>query len=118
MTFENAIDGARVRLVAELERRFISPAVVRHHAGGRAPLWMPHDVILVLAALIGRGVAVEKPLLEKRNEKNLYPHARRRRAKKMLAVVEGEATPLPPYPPSGQRVDPTPLPRLPPPWAE
>ena len=31
-------------------------------------------------ALIGRGVAVEKPLLEKRNEKNLYRHARAQRA--------------------------------------
>ena len=30
------------------------------------------------------------------------PTARRRRAKKFLTVAEGEATPLPPYPPPGR----------------
>ena len=30
------------------------------------------------------------------------PTARRRRAKKILTVAEGEATPLPPYPPPGR----------------
>ena len=55
-----------------------------------------------------------KNLFWKSNEKNLYPHARRRRAKKILAVVEGEATPLPPYPPPGERERLPPYPGYPP----
>ena len=49
------------------------------------------------------------------SNERLPPTARRRRAKKILAVVEGEATPLPPLWAEGRPYPPTPAT---PPWAE